>query len=69
MLLCFLFQAGKALKLVAGATPVFGGLASVAAAALEAGDHSVQTQRVVKVCLGTAICRHTSALDVFSLIR
>lgn len=42
-------QIGKALKLIGAVTPVLGGLASVAATALEYGDHHVQTHRVIKV--------------------
>lgn len=42
-------QIGKALKLIGAVTPVLGGLASVAAIALEYGDHHVQTHRVIKV--------------------
>ena len=42
-------QVGKALKFIADVTPGFGGLASVAATALEFRDHYVQTQRVIKV--------------------
>eukprot|EP00752_Nemacystus_decipiens_P006453 g5812.t1 len=42
-------MAGEALKLLSGTVPVVGGLASFAAAALKAGDHHRQTQRVVKI--------------------
>lgn len=47
----FPIQAGKVLRFIAGVTPVIGGLASVAVATLESGDHNIQTQRVVKVYL------------------
>lgn len=46
-----LLQAGEALKLLSGAVPVVGGLAGFAAAALKAGDHHMQTRRVVKVII------------------
>lgn len=49
--LAALLQAGQALKLLSGAVPVVGGLASLAAAALKAGDRSIQSRRVVKVSL------------------
>eukprot|EP00903_Cladosiphon_okamuranus_P009011 g8620.t1 len=42
-------KAGEALKLLSGAVPVVGGLAGFAAAALQAGDHHMQTRRVVKI--------------------
>ncbi len=44
-------QAGEALKVISSVVPVFGGLASFAAAALKAGDRHIQTRRVVKVGL------------------
>lgn len=46
-----LSQAGEALELLSGAVPVVGGLAGLAAAALKAGDHHMQTRRVVRVSI------------------
>ncbi|CAM9173614.1 unnamed protein product, partial [Ectocarpus fasciculatus] len=43
-------MAGKALTFLSGAVPVVGGLAGLAAAALEAGDRYLQTRRVSKIC-------------------
>ncbi|CAM9872495.1 unnamed protein product, partial [Ectocarpus sp. 4 AP-2014] len=42
-------MAGEAMQLLSHAVPVVGGLASFAAAALKAGDHRMQTRRVVKI--------------------
>ncbi|CAM9189907.1 unnamed protein product [Ectocarpus fasciculatus] len=42
-------MAGQAMKLLSDVVPVVGGLASFAAAALKAGDHRMQTRRVVRV--------------------
>ena len=54
--MCFLSpsQAGKALKLLSGVS-LIGGIAGVAAAALEAGDRYVQTRRIVKVSLYSCV--------------
>ncbi|CAB1100863.1 unnamed protein product [Ectocarpus sp. CCAP 1310/34] len=42
--------AGKTLKFLSSAVPVVGGLAGLAAAALNAGDRYLQTRRVSKIC-------------------
>lgn len=50
---------------MAGDSLMFDGLVSVAAAALEAGDPYVETQRVVKVCLDSVGCLLTPARAYF----
>ncbi|CAM9449685.1 unnamed protein product [Ectocarpus sp. 8 AP-2014] len=42
-------KAGEALKLISSAVPVVGGLTGLAGKALEAGDHYLQTRRLVKI--------------------
>ncbi|CAN0504935.1 unnamed protein product, partial [Ectocarpus sp. 8 AP-2014] len=42
-------KAGAAMKLMSSAVPVIGGLPELAGKALEAGDHYLQTRRLVKI--------------------
>ena len=71
-LLVVLSQAGEALELLSGAVPVVGGLAGLAAAALKAGDHHMQTRRVVRVssrsCLEYICVFATTACVLYSVL-
>ncbi|CAN0439634.1 unnamed protein product, partial [Ectocarpus sp. 12 AP-2014] len=57
-------KAGAALKLISSAVPVVGGLTGLAGTALEAGDHYLQTRRLVKI---TALA--ADAVECCSLAR